>query len=93
MAYAVSARHRNLGPPALPARQAPRGHPRGPATGEVALLFGNETAGLSNAEVQRCRRAVFIPPIRTTPRSTSLRRCSCCATNCGWLPSTASRRW
>jgi tRNA/rRNA methyltransferase len=32
-----------------------------PATGEVALLFGNETAGLSNAEVQRCQRTVFIP--------------------------------
>jgi tRNA/rRNA methyltransferase len=29
--------------------------------GEVALLFGNETAGLSNAEVQRCQRTVFIP--------------------------------
>jgi tRNA C32,U32 (ribose-2'-O)-methylase TrmJ len=35
----------------------------------VALLFGNETAGLSNAEVQRCQRTVFIP---ANPEYTSL---------------------
>ena len=28
---------------------------------EVALVFGNETAGLSNEDVQRCQRAVLIP--------------------------------
>ena len=27
----------------------------------LALVFGNETTGLSNAEVQRCQRCVFIP--------------------------------
>ena len=58
---AVSARHRNLGPPALPARQAAVDLVARAGTGEVALLFGNETAGLSNAEVQRCRQTVFIP--------------------------------
>jgi len=31
------------------------------AGGDVALLFGNETSGLSNDEVQRCQRTVFIP--------------------------------
>ena len=58
---AVSARHRNLGPPALPARQAAVDLVARAGAGEVALLFGNETAGLSNAEVQRCRQTVFIP--------------------------------
>jgi tRNA/rRNA methyltransferase len=29
--------------------------------GDVALVFGNETAGLTNEAVQRCQRAVFIP--------------------------------
>jgi tRNA/rRNA methyltransferase len=68
-AYAVSARHRNLGPPALQARQAAAEVLAKASTGEVALLFGNETAGLSNAEVQRCRCAIFIP---ANPEYTSL---------------------
>jgi tRNA/rRNA methyltransferase len=59
--YALSARHRNLGPPALPAREAATDILGWAGEGEVALLFGNETAGLSNAEVQRCQRTVFIP--------------------------------
>ena len=37
--------------------------------GEVALVFGNETAGLSNDDVQRCQRTVFIP---ANPDYTSL---------------------
>lgn len=59
--YALSARHRNLGPPALPARAAATEIVAHAGEAEVALLFGNETAGLSNAEVQRCQRTVFIP--------------------------------
>ncbi len=35
----------------------------------MALVFGNETSGLSNAEVQRCQRTVFIP---ANPEYTSL---------------------
>jgi TrmH family RNA methyltransferase len=31
------------------------------AAGEVALLFGNETAGLSNDELARCHLGVMIP--------------------------------
>ena len=60
-AIAVSARHRNLGPEPLQAREAAPQLLAQAATGEVSLLFGNETAGLSNAEVQRCQRTVFIP--------------------------------
>ena len=68
-AYAISARQRSLGPAALPARQAAGDMLARTRTGEVALLFGNETAGLSNAEVQRCQRTVFIP---AHPEYTSL---------------------
>lgn len=68
-AVAVSARHRSLGPVPMSAREA------GPevlalaTSGEVALVFGNETAGLSNEDVQRCQRTVFIP---ANPEYTSL---------------------
>lgn len=60
-AVAVSARQRNLGPPPLQAREAAPGILAQAGEGEVALVFGNETAGLSNDEVQRCQRTVFIP--------------------------------
>jgi tRNA/rRNA methyltransferase len=60
-AYAVSARHRNLGPPAIMARPAASEILARTGDGEVALLFGNETSGLSNTEVQRCQRTVHIP--------------------------------
>ncbi|HPT49630.1 MAG TPA: RNA methyltransferase [Accumulibacter sp.] len=69
LACAVSARHRNLGPPALPARAAAAELLARTGDGEAALLFGNETAGLSNAEVQRCQRTVYIP---ANPDYTSL---------------------
>ena len=58
---AVTARHRNLGPQRLQAREAAPEILAQARAGEVALLFGNETSGLSNEEVQRCRRSVFIP--------------------------------
>lgn len=69
LAVAISARHRNLGPEPMQAREAAPGILAQAATGEVALVFGNETAGLSNAEVQRCQRTVFIP---ANPEYTSL---------------------
>ncbi len=68
-AVAVSARHRSLGPEPLQARDAAHQLLAQAAEGEVSLLFGNETAGLSNAEVQRCQRTVFIP---ANPDYTSL---------------------
>jgi tRNA/rRNA methyltransferase len=68
-AVAISARHRNLGPEPMQAREAAPEILALAATGEVALVFGNETAGLSNAEVQRCQRTVFIP---ANPEYTSL---------------------
>ncbi|HCV13839.1 MAG TPA: tRNA (cytosine(32)/uridine(32)-2'-O)-methyltransferase TrmJ [Candidatus Accumulibacter sp.] len=58
---AVTARQRNLGPPPLPARAAATEILARAGDGEVALLFGNESAGLTNAEVQCCQRTAFIP--------------------------------
>ena len=60
-AVALSARLRDLGPAAVSAREAV-----GPlldlaATADVALVFGNETSGLSNEELQCCQQAVTIP--------------------------------
>lgn len=60
-ACAVSARQRNLGPPPLQARAAAAEILAKAGAGEVALVFGNETSGLSNSEVQSCQRTVFIP--------------------------------
>lgn len=68
-AVAVSARHRSIGPEPLQARQAAPEILALTDGGEVALVFGNETAGLSNADVQRCQRTVFIP---ANPDYTSL---------------------
>jgi tRNA/rRNA methyltransferase len=68
-AVAISARHRNLGPEPMQAREAAPEILVQAAAGEVALVFGNETAGLSNDEVQRCQRTVFIP---ANPEYTSL---------------------
>lgn len=61
LAVAVSARHRNLGPEPMQVREAASEILTLASGGEVALVFGNETSGLSNAEVQRCQRTVFIP--------------------------------
>ena len=62
-AVALTARHRNLGPERLQIREAaPLILDKVAAgSGEVALVFGNETAGLSNDDVQRCQRTAFIP--------------------------------
>ena len=68
-AVALSARHRNLGPMPMQAREAAEEILVQGVQGDVALLFGNETSGLSNIEVQRCQRTVFIP---ANPGYTSL---------------------
>lgn len=68
-AVAVSARRRDLGPQPLPARDGVANLLAFARQGEVALVFGNETTGLSNDEVQRCQSAVTIP---TAPDFSSL---------------------
>ncbi len=61
LAVAMSARRRELAVPALWARAAAAEAVAATATGEVALVFGNETAGLSNEELLQCRRWAMIP--------------------------------
>ena len=59
---AISARARDLGPPPLTARAAAEEiMARAGAGGKITLLFGNETAGLSNEDLQRCQRIATIP--------------------------------
>ena len=60
-AIALSARLRDLGPVATGAREAVGPLLAQAGNGDVALVFGNETSGLSNDELQRCQQAVTIP--------------------------------
>jgi tRNA/rRNA methyltransferase len=58
---ALSARPRELSHAPLDARAAAREIAEAALEGEVAVVFGNETAGLSNVEVMRCSRLARIP--------------------------------
>ncbi len=63
---ALSARGRDLGPETTDARAAALhlcAFAREHGEGSLALVFGNETSGLSNDEVQRCRAAAMIPSV------------------------------
>jgi tRNA/rRNA methyltransferase len=61
LAIALSARRRDLGPPVGDVRSMAAQALVEAAGGEVALVFGNETVGLSNEEVLCCQAAVSIP--------------------------------
>lgn len=69
LAAAMTARQRELAPPPKWAREAAPEMVAAAAHGPVALVFGNETAGLSNEEVALCRLPVMIP---TSPDYSSL---------------------
>jgi len=58
---ALSARERELSHSPLDARAAARELLRAARKDEVALVFGNETAGLSNRDVMRCSALARIP--------------------------------
>lgn len=69
-ALALSARPRDLGPPCLGVREAVQELLGRAMRGEtVALVFGNETVGLSNDELQRCQAVVTLS---TNPDFSSL---------------------
>jgi tRNA/rRNA methyltransferase len=68
-ATALTGRKRELATQPLWARQAAADLVTATAEGEVALVFGNETAGLSNEEVAMCRHWALIP---TSPDYRSL---------------------
>jgi tRNA/rRNA methyltransferase len=61
LAIALSARRRDLGPPVGEVRGMVAQALEAAALGPVALVFGNETVGLSNEEIERCQAAVAIP--------------------------------
>jgi tRNA/rRNA methyltransferase len=61
LAVGFSARGRDRSHPPVALRDAAAEIHRAAATGSVALVFGNETSGLSNDELLRCQRLVCIP--------------------------------
>jgi len=61
LAVAMTARRRELAVPALWARDAAAELIAMAGSGDVALVFGNETSGLSNDELAMCRRWSMIP--------------------------------
>lgn len=65
----LSARQRDLGPAPGAPRQLVSALLSAAEEGDVALVFGNETVGLSNDELQLCHAAVSIP---TNPDFSSL---------------------
>jgi len=69
LAVGFSARGRDLSHPPQAPRDAAAEILAAAASGNVALVFGNETSGLSNAELARCQRFVSIP---ADPRYPSL---------------------
>ncbi len=60
-ATALTSRRRDLATQPAWARQAAAQIVQEASLGEVAIVFGNETAGLSNAEVSLCRHWAVIP--------------------------------
>ena len=61
LAVGFSARSRDLSMPAASVRDAAPEIVSTAAFGRVALVFGNETSGLSNEELGHCQRLVTIP--------------------------------
>ena len=60
-AFALTARARGWGPQMLPAREGAREVIGRAVGGPVALVFGNETAGLTNEETLACQMLIRIP--------------------------------
>lgn len=59
---ALTARTREYGPPQMPPRAAVgKACEQSPGGGAIALVFGNERVGLSNADVERCSALAHIP--------------------------------
>ena len=69
LAIGYSSRPREFAGTVLSVRDAAAEAVRYAATGEVALLFGNEMSGLSNAELARCQVIATVP---TNPAFASL---------------------
>lgn len=64
LAFALTARVRDLGPPPCDIRQAAelaRDHLASPDSGCTAIVLGTERAGLTNAQIALCHRICHIP--------------------------------
>jgi tRNA/rRNA methyltransferase len=87
LAVGFSSRARDLSHPAQPLREAAREILDAARTGRVALVFGNETSGLSNEELSRCQRLVAIP---ANPEYASLNLAAAVQVACYELATTAA---
>ncbi|WP_309750243.1 MULTISPECIES: RNA methyltransferase [unclassified Caballeronia] len=58
---ALTARTREYGPPHMPPRAVAERARELAHQGDIALVFGNERTGLSNADVERCSALAHIP--------------------------------
>jgi tRNA/rRNA methyltransferase len=67
LAVGFTARSRELSLPVAPLRNCAPEIVAAAAEGGVALVFGNETSGLSNEELGRCQRLATIPSSRDYP--------------------------
>lgn len=64
LAFALTARPRDLGPPPVDIREAAtlaREHLHADASHEVAIVLGSERAGLTNEQIAHCHRICHIP--------------------------------
>lgn len=61
LAVAMTARRRDLSAPIVWIREAAEEAVTAATQGEVAVVFGNETAGLTNQETDLCQRLAMIP--------------------------------
>ena len=59
--YGTTARERHIGWPTFTPRDAATEIAKLPLNNTVAIVFGREQSGLSNAELDRCQRAIRIP--------------------------------
>jgi tRNA/rRNA methyltransferase len=86
LAVGFSARTRDLSHAAKTLREAAREIIDAALAGPVALVFGNETSGLSNEELSRCQRLVTIP---ANPAYGSLNLAAAVQVACYELATTA----
>ena len=87
LAVGLSARVRDLSHAARPLREAAPAILEAAAGGPVALVFGNETFGLTNEELGRCRMLVTIP---ADPAHSSLNLAAAVQVACYELASAAA---
>jgi tRNA/rRNA methyltransferase len=88
LAVGFTARARDLSHETLALREAAPAIVAAAAHGPVALVFGNETSGLSNEELSRCQRLVSVP---ANPEYSSLNLAAAVQVACYELATCAGR--